>query len=153
AQAAWERRAPLTPALPPSIQRAYLELLLRDGRGRDARRLWLALVPDGRPSAPGNAVWNGSFERGSLLGWGLDWHGRRGRRGGRGGGGGARPVRGSAGPPVPPADLQQLPDARLRRRIGAGPGRAGTRVSAARRRQGARLHDPLRAEAPGGHDG
>src|SRR5262245_52666909 len=77
AQAAWERRAPLTPALSPSIQRAYLELLLRDGRGRDARRLWLALVPDGRSSAPGNAVWNGSFESESLLGWGLDWQVRR----------------------------------------------------------------------------
>jgi hypothetical protein len=77
AQAAWEQRAPLTPALPTGLQRAYLELLLREGRGQDARRLWLALVSDGRPGAPGNAVWNGSFESGSLLGWGLDWQVRR----------------------------------------------------------------------------
>jgi tetratricopeptide (TPR) repeat protein len=77
AQAAWEQRAPLTPALPLGLQRAYLELLLLEGRGRDARRLWLALVPGGRPGAPGNAVWNGGFESESLLGWGLDWQVRR----------------------------------------------------------------------------
>jgi tetratricopeptide (TPR) repeat protein len=77
AEAAWEQRAPLTPALPAALQRAYLELLLQEGRGRDARRLWLALVPSGRPGAPGDAVWNGGFESESLLGWGLDWQVRR----------------------------------------------------------------------------
>jgi cytochrome c-type biogenesis protein CcmH/NrfG len=77
AQAAWELRAPLTPALPLRLQRAYLELLLQEGRGRDARRLWLALVPDGRPGVLGNAVWNGGFESESLVGWGLDWQVRR----------------------------------------------------------------------------
>jgi tetratricopeptide (TPR) repeat protein len=77
AEAAWERRAPLTPAIPAGIQRAYLELLLREGRGRAARRLWLALVPNRQPEVPGNGVWNGGFEADRLLGWGFDWQIRR----------------------------------------------------------------------------
>lgn len=77
AQAVWERRAPLAPAIPQDLQRQYLDLLVREGKGAAARRLWLALVPDGRPSSPANAVWNGGFETDTLRGWGLDWQIRR----------------------------------------------------------------------------
>jgi tetratricopeptide (TPR) repeat protein len=73
ARATWERRAPLAPGIPVGLQRDYLELLLREGEGVEARRLWQAMVPDGRPGAGGNAVWNGGFEADRLLGWGFDW--------------------------------------------------------------------------------
>src|SRR5207244_835786 len=30
-------------------------------------------VPEGQPAGGDNAIWNGGFEAGRLLGWGLDW--------------------------------------------------------------------------------
>lgn len=77
AQAAWERRASLAPGIPLGLQREYLELLLSVGQGPAARRLWLALAPNGHPTTPGNAIWNGGFEADTLLGWGFDWHVQR----------------------------------------------------------------------------
>ena len=76
AQAAWERRVPLAPAIPRVLQREYLELLLARGQAQAARRLWLAMVPEGR-SRPGELIWDGGFEVSTLLGWGFDWHVRR----------------------------------------------------------------------------
>src|SRR5262249_28727528 len=43
AGAAWERRALLAPPLPDGLLRGYLDLLLREGQGSAARRLWLAM--------------------------------------------------------------------------------------------------------------
>lgn len=77
AQAAWERRAPLTPAIPRQLQREYLDLLLRGGHGLSARRIWPALAPTGSPATPGDAIWDGGFEAHSLAGWGFDWQVQR----------------------------------------------------------------------------
>lgn len=77
ARAAWERRAPLEPPVPPDLLRRYLEVLLQAGEAVEARRLWATLVPDEAPASPGNAVWNGGFEADTLLGWGFDWQVRR----------------------------------------------------------------------------
>jgi tetratricopeptide (TPR) repeat protein len=77
AQAAWERRAPLAPGIPRALQREYLDLLMAQGQGEAARRLWLAMVPEGHPGAPENLIWNGGFEARTLLNWGFDWQVRR----------------------------------------------------------------------------
>jgi tetratricopeptide (TPR) repeat protein len=77
AEAAWERRAPLAPALPKDLQRGYLELLLGGGEGLAARRVWMALVPDGSAATAGDAIWDGGFEADSLPGWGFHWQVRR----------------------------------------------------------------------------
>jgi len=77
AGAAWERRAPLAPPIPDGLLRGYLDLLLREGEGPAARRLWLAMVPGGQANPNGDVVWNGSFEADRLAGWGLDWQIRR----------------------------------------------------------------------------
>ena len=74
AQAAWERRTPLAPAIPLALQREYVDLLLERGHGPEARRQWMAMVPAGYPEAPGDLIWDGGFEAGTLLGWGFDWH-------------------------------------------------------------------------------
>src|ERR1700730_5836840 len=79
AQAVWERRAPLAPAIPLALQREYLDLLLARGRGEAAGRLWLAMAPKGSPGAPGDLIWDGGFEAGTLLGWGFDWQVQRTR--------------------------------------------------------------------------
>ena len=76
AEAAWERRASLPPAIPRALQREYLDLLLARGQGEAARRLWLTLVPEGHADS-GELIWDGGFEVSTLLGWGLDWHVRR----------------------------------------------------------------------------
>ena len=77
AEAAWERRARLTPAIAPALQRGYLELLLSEGHGLAARRVWPALAPKGSTATPGDAIWDGGFEANSLAGWGFNWHVRR----------------------------------------------------------------------------
>jgi tetratricopeptide (TPR) repeat protein len=77
AQAAWERRALLTPAIPQELQRKYLELLLSGGHGLAARRIWPALAPKGSPATPGDAIWDGGFEADSLTGWGFNWQVQR----------------------------------------------------------------------------
>jgi hypothetical protein len=77
AEAAWERRAPLTPAVAEELQRRYLELLLSEGHGLAARRVWPALAPKGSTATPGDAIWDGGFEANSLAGWGFNWHVRR----------------------------------------------------------------------------
>jgi tetratricopeptide (TPR) repeat protein len=77
AQAVWERRDPLSPAIPLALQREYLDLLLARGRGEEAGRLWLAMAPKGSPRAPGDLIWDGGFEAGTLLGWGFDWQVQR----------------------------------------------------------------------------
>jgi tetratricopeptide (TPR) repeat protein len=77
AQAAWERRAPLTPAIPQALQREFLELLLSGGHGLAARRIWPALAPKGSAATPGDAIWDGGFEGDSLAGWGFNWQVRR----------------------------------------------------------------------------
>jgi hypothetical protein len=77
AEVAWTRRASLSPPVPHDIGRRYLDLLLEEGEGRTARRVWTALVPDGHSGRDGNAVWNGGFETDRLLGWGLDWRVQR----------------------------------------------------------------------------
>jgi hypothetical protein len=73
AQAAWERRAALGPPIPAPLHRQYVELLLSGGQGLAARRAWLAIGPTGG-AAPGDAIWDGGFEAGSLAGWGFSWH-------------------------------------------------------------------------------
>lgn len=77
AEVAWTRRASLAPPVPYDIGKQYLNLLLGEGEGRTARRVWSALVPDGHSGRDGNAVWNGGFETDRLLGWGLDWRVQR----------------------------------------------------------------------------
>jgi tetratricopeptide (TPR) repeat protein len=77
AQAVWERRDPLSPAIPLALQREYLDLLLARGRGEEAGRLWLAIAPKGSPRAPEDLIWDGGFEAGTLLGWGFDWQVQR----------------------------------------------------------------------------
>lgn len=77
ARAAWERRAAVPPAVPAGLQRGYLELLLENGEGPAARRLWLAVTPGRDAAAPDDAVWNGGFENDRLLGWGFDWQVQR----------------------------------------------------------------------------
>jgi tetratricopeptide (TPR) repeat protein len=78
AQAAWERRVRLLPAMPEDLKRQFLDALIEGGQGPAARRAWLAIAPGGHPTAPpDNAVWNGGFEADQLLGWGLDWQVRR----------------------------------------------------------------------------
>jgi hypothetical protein len=74
ARIAWERREALKPPVPATLQREYLELLIDQGQGGDARRLWLRMVPNGHlTGAPGNLIWDGGFESGKLPGWGLGW--------------------------------------------------------------------------------
>jgi tetratricopeptide (TPR) repeat protein len=74
AQAVWEKRVRLLPAIPDDLNRRFLDLLVEQGQGPAARRAWLAIAPGGEvAAAPDNAVWNGSFETDRLLGWGLDW--------------------------------------------------------------------------------
>jgi len=77
AEAAWTRRASLAPPLPQDVGRQYLALLLEEGEGRTARRVWTALVPNGHVARDGNAVWDGAFEADRLSGWGLDWRVQR----------------------------------------------------------------------------
>jgi hypothetical protein len=78
AQAAWDRRAPLLPAAPSWLQRAYLQLLLSQGEGTAARRAWLAMAPPGSPTdAAPDLIWNGGFEAERIAGWGLDWQVRQ----------------------------------------------------------------------------
>ena len=77
AGAAWERRAPLAPAIPDGLLRRYLDLLLLDGQGAAARRVWLAMVPGAQANPNGDVIWNGGFEADRLAGWGLDWQIRR----------------------------------------------------------------------------
>jgi tetratricopeptide (TPR) repeat protein len=77
AGAAWERRAPLAPPVPDGLLRRYLDLLLREGQGAAARRLWLAMVSGAQANPNGDVIWNGGFEADRLAGWGLDWQIRR----------------------------------------------------------------------------
>src|SRR5690606_34829232 len=77
AQAAWERRAALEPALLLDQQRQYVEFLLQEGAAASARQAWLQIVPDGVAGTPTNLVWNGGFEMERLRGWGFDWRVRR----------------------------------------------------------------------------
>jgi len=77
AGAAWERRAPLAPPIPDGLLRRYLDLLLLDGQGAAARRVWLAMVPGAQANPNGDVIWNGGFEADRLAGWGLDWQIRR----------------------------------------------------------------------------
>jgi tetratricopeptide (TPR) repeat protein len=77
AQAAWERRAPLAPAIDQGLQREYLDLLLSGGQGLAARRLWLTLASNGSSTTPGDAIWDGGFEADSLPGWGFNWQVQR----------------------------------------------------------------------------
>jgi hypothetical protein len=77
AGAAWERRAPLAPPVPDGPLRRYLGLLLSEGEGAAARRLWLAMVPGAQVNPNGDVIWNGGFEADRLSGWGLDWQIRR----------------------------------------------------------------------------
>jgi hypothetical protein len=37
------------------------------------------MVPKGSPGAPGDLIWDGGFEVGTLLGWGFDWQVQRTR--------------------------------------------------------------------------
>ena len=69
----WERRATLEPPISAPLLRRYVELLLVEGRGAPARRLWPRVVPAGYRDTPGDLIWNGGFEAPSLLGWGFDW--------------------------------------------------------------------------------
>ncbi len=75
--AAWERRVALVPPLPAGVQRQYLDLLVEQGEGARARRLWEQMAPAPAPAAPGEAVWNGGFEGDRLLGFGFDWQVQR----------------------------------------------------------------------------
>ena len=77
AEAAWTRRASLAPPLPQDLGRQYLNLLLEEGEGGMARRVWTALVPNVHPARDGDAVWDGGFEADRLSGWGLDWRVQR----------------------------------------------------------------------------
>src|SRR5437879_5316624 len=77
AEAAWMRRASLAPPLPQDLGRQYLNLLLEEGEGGTARRVWTALVPNVHPARDGDAVWDGGFEADRLSGWGLDWRVQR----------------------------------------------------------------------------
>ncbi|MBI2468275.1 MAG: hypothetical protein HYV62_10760, partial [Candidatus Rokubacteria bacterium] len=77
AQAFWERRAVMGPPLSLDLQRRHLQALLEQGDGPLARRVWLAIAPNGGHPQPDNAVWNGGFEADRLLGWGFDWRIRR----------------------------------------------------------------------------
>ena len=77
AEAAWTRRASLAPPLPQDLGRQYLNLLLEEGEGGTARRVWTALVPNVHPARDGDAVWDGGFEADRLSGWGLDWRVQR----------------------------------------------------------------------------
>jgi tetratricopeptide (TPR) repeat protein len=76
ARVAWTKRVRLGPRLAEVTARQYLDALLAAGDGAMALRVWQTLAPpDGQIG--GNRVWNGGFETGRLLGWGLDWHLRR----------------------------------------------------------------------------
>ena len=55
----------------------FLELLLSEGHGLAARRVWPALAPKGSTTTPGDAIWDGGFEASSLAGWGFNWHVQR----------------------------------------------------------------------------
>jgi hypothetical protein len=77
AEAAWTRRASLAPPLPQDVGRQYLNLLLEEGQGGTARRVWTTLAPGGQAAQNGNAVWNGGFEADRISGWGLDWRVQR----------------------------------------------------------------------------
>ena len=77
AEAAWTRRASLAPPLPQDLGRQYLNLLLEEGEGGTARRVWTALVANVHPARDGDAVWDGGFEADRLSGWGLDWRVQR----------------------------------------------------------------------------
>ena len=77
AEAAWTRRASLAPPLPLDVGRQYLNLLLEEGQGSTARRVWTALAPISHLVQDANAVWNGGFEADRLAGWGLDWRVQR----------------------------------------------------------------------------
>ena len=99
------------PPVPDGLQRGYLELLLSQGQGTAARRVWLAMAPTGSPGrrpgmSSGTAASRPSESRAG---------GSTGRSAGVGCRGDARPLPGGPGPPVAPAGVQQLPDARLRR--------------------------------------
>jgi tetratricopeptide (TPR) repeat protein len=74
AEASWEQRAALSPAVPDWLQRAYLQLVVSEGQGPAARRAWLAVPHPGSPhETDGNLIWNGGFEAERISGWGLDW--------------------------------------------------------------------------------
>jgi len=73
AEILWERRAALEPPIGAPLQRRYLELLLLEGQGAAARRLWPRVVAPAQGDTPGDLIWNGGFEAPSLLGWGFDW--------------------------------------------------------------------------------
>ena len=73
ADVAWAARLHLEPAIPEPTRRKYLDRLIEEGEGAMARQVWLTLVPEGQPAGADNAIWNGGFEAGRLLGWGLDW--------------------------------------------------------------------------------
>ena len=82
ARAAWERHSELSAAMPPSLQREYLqrdylEFLLQEGDAVGARQLWTQIAPASIADTPGNLVWNGGFERERLRGWGFDWQVRQ----------------------------------------------------------------------------
>ena len=77
AEAAWTRRASLAPPLPQDLGRQYLNLLLEEGEGGTARRVWTALVPNVQLARDGDPVWDGGFEADRLSGWGLDWRVQR----------------------------------------------------------------------------
>ena len=77
AEAAWMRRASLAPPLPQDLGRQYLNLLLEEGEGGTARRVWTALVPNVHLAHDGDTVWDGGFEADRLSGWGLDWRVQR----------------------------------------------------------------------------
>lgn len=73
AQAAWERRARLSPPLHPDLHKSYLNLLIRHGDGEAAARAWSLVAPSAESRDAANGVWNGSFEGDPLVGWGLGW--------------------------------------------------------------------------------
>jgi len=77
AEAAWTRRASLAPPLPQDLGRQYLNLLLEEGEGGTARRVWTALVANVHPARDSDAVWDGGFEADRLSGWGFDWRVQR----------------------------------------------------------------------------
>jgi tetratricopeptide (TPR) repeat protein len=73
ARAAWERQSELSAAMPPDLQRDYMEFLLQEGDAVSARQLWTQIVPASLAGNSDNLVWNGDFERERLRGWGFDW--------------------------------------------------------------------------------
>jgi hypothetical protein len=73
ARAAWERRSELSAAMPPDLQRDYMEFLLQEGDAVSARQLWTQIVPASLAGNSDSLVWNGDFERERLRGWGFDW--------------------------------------------------------------------------------